>query len=114
MSDFNDFVSDAFGDALKIFGMTAFKIDGIPGVFECDLPNLQDGEAVLDIGGFNSPITGVVVAQVAQFRGRIKAPIPTELEDKIITIDGRRLRIGHASEDAISITLYLENTTKPK
>lgn len=113
-SEFDSFIGAAFGDALKVFGLTTFTIDGIPGVFECDAPNLQDGEASLDMGGFNAATTGTVVAQIAQFQGRVNAPLPTELEGNIVTIDGRRLRIGHVFEDAISLTLYLENPTKPK
>jgi hypothetical protein len=111
VSDFLDMMNGAFAESVGIFGATDFCIERHKFAGDVDL---FDGDKTLiggsdGGGGWSGTYAGTIVAAKAQFAGKFAAPLEHTLDGKRLEISGRKFRVGRVIEDAISLTLHLEN-----
>jgi len=104
MSEFDDFIREAFSESLAIIGTTPFAIDGLAGNFAGDYDQLQVGYDV-EVGGRVVTVTSRLMCAPAQFSITPRAGLFVHIFD-------RKLMIGLVTFDSASITLDLTGPDK--
>ncbi|WP_395753326.1 hypothetical protein [Prosthecobacter sp.] len=108
MSDFDDFTSEALGDAGDIIGRESFTIRGLDGQTFEGILNEFTAVREIDLGGKVGTYTASLVCELEEF-DELDGPLERSLEGKRLTIGGREYKIDRVSVDSSSATLGLAN-----